>query len=448
MTKKILNKIQNGFSSIELLLVIGISALLAGIFIFTANAPQAVSRTMGTFAAGDEIVVGHLRQSDSANLVAAMVQAEMVVDEVNAAGGINNDGIPVVFAPENYGGFINNGGHFMMNKFNKFVNSVDVMTGTLFSSQATPASLVLAAANKPYGEAYATGDVVTQGKDDLVFRTTTVSTKWGRMAAQFAQGNSTAAVIHRADSFGEPIKDGFVDAFGGTVLDTTGFARTTDPAAFYPFIDGLIAGGVPDVVVGAWRSGSLKAFLEAWATKEAANQSLASVKFIHTGSVYGNYSSLSAAALTLLSTRSNGIQPWYDVKSKGYKAWIGNFGGTVLWDKQPRTYDATMIMMLAMAKGGAENEVIDADTIKGNYIAVSSPPGIKIYPGEFAKGRDMLAKGKDINYEGASGPVDLFPLTATSPDSPLEMISLLYINWSVDGTTGAPIQVGSLLYPL
>ena len=37
---------------------------------------------------------------------------------------------------------------------------------------------------------------------------------------------------------------------------------------------------------------------------------------------------------------------------------------------------------------------------------MASPPGEIIRPGEWAKAKKLLAQGKEINYEGASGNVD------------------------------------------
>jgi branched-chain amino acid transport system substrate-binding protein len=35
-------------------------------------------------------------------------------------------------------------------------------------------------------------------------------------------------------------------------------------------------------------------------------------------------------------------------------------------------------------------------------MSVANAPGIKIYPGELKKGLELLAKGTEIDYEGAS----------------------------------------------
>jgi len=37
---------------------------------------------------------------------------------------------------------------------------------------------------------------------------------------------------------------------------------------------------------------------------------------------------------------------------------------------------------------------------------VSSPPGAQILPGEWKKAKELLAKGEDIDYVGAAGPVN------------------------------------------
>jgi branched-chain amino acid transport system substrate-binding protein len=63
------------------------------------------------------------------------------------------------------------------------------------------------------------------------------------------------------------------------------------------------------------------------------------------------------------------------------------------------SYDAAALIVLAMQAGGSA----DRDSIAKNVMAVANGPGKKIYPGELKKGLDLLAKGKAIDYEGATG---------------------------------------------
>ena len=62
------------------------------------------------------------------------------------------------------------------------------------------------------------------------------------------------------------------------------------------------------------------------------------------------------------------------------------------------SYDAAALIVLAMQAGGSA----DRGSIAKNVMSVANAPGTKIYPGELKKGLDLLAKGKSIDYEGAT----------------------------------------------
>ena len=63
------------------------------------------------------------------------------------------------------------------------------------------------------------------------------------------------------------------------------------------------------------------------------------------------------------------------------------------------SYDAGALLVLAMQAGGSA----DRASIAKNVMGVANGPGTKIYPGELKKGLDLLAKGKKVDYEGATG---------------------------------------------
>jgi ABC-type branched-subunit amino acid transport system substrate-binding protein len=62
-------------------------------------------------------------------------------------------------------------------------------------------------------------------------------------------------------------------------------------------------------------------------------------------------------------------------------------------------YDATMLLGLALEKAGAG----DRAKIHAALREVANPPGEKILPGEFAKAKELIAAGTDIDYVGAAG---------------------------------------------
>jgi len=63
------------------------------------------------------------------------------------------------------------------------------------------------------------------------------------------------------------------------------------------------------------------------------------------------------------------------------------------------SYDAAALIVLAIQAGNSA----DRASIAKNVMNVANGPGTKIYAGELKKGLDLLAKGKKIDYEGASG---------------------------------------------
>ncbi|MCA0273668.1 MAG: ABC transporter substrate-binding protein [Proteobacteria bacterium] len=64
----------------------------------------------------------------------------------------------------------------------------------------------------------------------------------------------------------------------------------------------------------------------------------------------------------------------------------------------PESYDAAALIMLAMQ---AANSSKSAD-FAGKVMDVANAPGEQIFPGELAKGLELIAAGTDIDYVGAS----------------------------------------------
>ena len=65
-------------------------------------------------------------------------------------------------------------------------------------------------------------------------------------------------------------------------------------------------------------------------------------------------------------------------------------------------YDATFLVALAIEKAGEA----DPAKIQAALREVANGPGEVIRPGEWDKAKALIAAGKDVNYEGASGSVD------------------------------------------
>jgi branched-chain amino acid transport system substrate-binding protein len=65
----------------------------------------------------------------------------------------------------------------------------------------------------------------------------------------------------------------------------------------------------------------------------------------------------------------------------------------------PESYDAAALIMLAMQAAGSK----DPNVYKAHMMDVANAPGEKINAGELAKGLEILAKGGDIDFVGATG---------------------------------------------
>lgn len=323
-------------------------------------------------------------------------------------------------------------------------DKVKAIVGAGGSAPTVPSAAKAVELNVPYGIYFATGDDLTgctkaelantaitksatpvyeTGKcwdhKGLVTRTATLSTVWGRTAAKYAIETwptiKKAAVIFRNDSFGKPINEQFKKAFeasGGTVGASQGYATAAPKDTFKTHIKTIVAGD-PELVVGVWRVGELKTFMEAYVelstdTTWTKPTGYDKIQFLNLGSVKTDYNSLSAAAVDVMYKRAIGLEPSWDEGSEGYKKWLAAYkdydpAAKVVIHTQMRTYDALMIIALAMVKANST----DPAKVKAELQNVANPPGEKVYPGEFKKARALLMDGKDIDYDGASGPIEL-----------------------------------------
>jgi branched-chain amino acid transport system substrate-binding protein len=91
--------------------------------------------------------------------------------------------------------------------------------------------------------------------------------------------------------------------------------------------------------------------------------------------------------------------PLFD--SAGYKEFSAAVPRTDTSPYAPQAWDQMSIVALALAAGKGE---ASGTVIKDHLRAVANPPGTAVY--SYAEGAKLLAEGKKINYEGASGACD------------------------------------------
>ena len=291
-------------------------------------------------------------------------------------------------------------------------------------TRCTPAQLADPAIEKVASPIYADGKCWDNG--GISFRIEPTSSVWGALAGTYAASADlfasarNVAVLYRDDAVSPPMIAGFKTTFEGAgdnraVASELSFQTSALQADFVDKIKTLMSSN-PDLIVLIPRVNHVRFFFEAWAlladpglwapaTKPA---NFDSVPFLIVQSTKDNYSDISPAALAIMVARAVGVQPAWDDSGTGFQRWLAAYqsfvpGGSINIHTQMRTYDAVMLLALAMTKAGST----DSDAIKAELLAVANPPGEVIYPGEFARARQLLMLGADIDYEGASGPLDL-----------------------------------------
>jgi len=349
--------------------------------------------------------------------------AQMAVDEINAAGGVlgqkvsilnEDDGSDKTRAP-------------VVASDLALVQKVPAILGAIASGSTIAASTVTIPAGTILISGASTSPAITSlADDDTVFRTCPSDALQGALLAQRAKqkGLASVAVVYIPGPYGQGLADAFVSNFsqgGGMVpfkqmytegqqsymsLLTQIYASTPAPQAVL-----LVAYPVDGAQI-------IKDYNSAFASKQTfwfftdATEDPSFVSavgpsnftFQHEGTGPGT------PATPAYTTYANAFNAKY-----GRKADPGTFSLNV--------YDATYLLALAMQAGGKA----DSATIKANLRTVANPPGMMVGPGEWATALAALKSGGKINYEGASGPVDLnmYGEPTTAP----------YDIWKVQGGT-------------
>lgn len=266
---------------------------------------------------------------------------------------------------------------------------------------ATVAQTVTVSAKHPIMSPSATAPTITSLDDnDFVFRTTASDAYQGVAMAQLLQekGSQKVAVIYVNNDYGKGLADSLQDAFSLTGGEVTGALAYEEKAPSYRGeLSKLAEGGADElVVVGYPDNGGInivkQALEEGYFSKFVFSDGMKSDSLIETlGSEYleGAY-----------GTAPKGLET--DASKHFTVAYEKAFGEKPNGPYINNNYDAAMILMLAIEKAGST----DGTKIRDAIRQVASAPGEIVGPGEFAKAKELIAAGKDINYEGAAGSQD------------------------------------------
>ncbi|WP_413869102.1 ABC transporter substrate-binding protein [Albidovulum sp.] len=227
----------------------------------------------------------------------------------------------------------------------------------------------------------------------LFFRTAPSDARQGEVLANVLKdrGINSVAISFTNNDYGKGLAESIkaaVEAAGGTV---TIVAAHEDGKADYSAEVGALASAGGDALIVAGYvdqggSGIIQASLDTGAFST----------FVLPDGMYGTVleekfgASLNGSFGTVPGNDSPGGATFLDMaKAAGFEG-TSSYAG--------ESYDAAALIMLAMQAANSSA----SSALKDKVMDVANAPGEKIYPGELAKGLELLAAGTDIDYVGAT----------------------------------------------
>jgi len=229
--------------------------------------------------------------------------------------------------------------------------------------------------------------------NDLVFRTAPSDAYQGVMLANLltAKGISEIAITYVNNDYGKGFADALEAAFSGTV--TANEAHEDSKADYRAELGSLASTGTETLVVLAYADGSGQTILR------QAYESGDFTRYIGGDGMVGQslIDAVGADVLDGMIATKPGTPdvPGKDVFAKEMNALALDPNAVFA----AQAYDAAFLLALAIE----ENGTTDKAGLSAALRKVASAPGEIILPGEWAKAKKLIAAGKDINFEGASG---------------------------------------------
>ena len=262
------------------------------------------------------------------------------------------------------------------------------VTGAIATNVAVPNGVVMISPS-------ATSPGLTDLSDNgFFFRTAPSDARGGQILADITKDRKikSVAVTYTNNDYGKGLADVYAAAVKAHGIKVTAVAAHEDGKADYSAEVATLAsaGGDAVAVIGYLDQGG-KGIIQGSLDSGAFDT------FILSDGMIGD--SLTEAFGKSLN-KSFGSLPGSTGKGAGVFSKVAKAGG--IDSSGPYTgesYDAAALIVLAMQAGGSA----DRSSIAKNVMAVANGPGKKIYPGELKKALDLLAKGKAIDYEGATG---------------------------------------------
>jgi branched-chain amino acid transport system substrate-binding protein len=322
--------------------------------------------------------------------------ARLAVDDINAAGGVLGEDVVLV---EGDSGDTNQ--DIANPEVDRLLaNNVDVIVGAASSAVSLLViDKIVGNGVVHFSPANTSPTFTTYDDNGLYFRTAPSDLLQGKVLADqvIQQGNETAAVLYRQESYGQGLADSFQENFeaaGGTIPVFTAYAVDTEN--FDAEVDSIVDAD-PDaiIVIGFAESANILTTMN----ERGIGTDAKNVWGVD-GNIGGIGGELSDPAII---SGMKGTEPSVDLGAisdftqRLEGAYEGGVGGIYAYGAE--TYDAIIITALAAAVAGSDDPNVFKDEING-----VTKDGTKCTT--FAECIALVDDGTDIDYDGVGGPYE------------------------------------------
>ncbi len=323
---------------------------------------------------------------------------ELAAEEINAAGGVRGQELAIQVGdtqtrPQ--------AGTDAAQKLIS-IDGVEGIVGALSSGVTIPvAQSVTSEEGVPQISPASTSPVITDLDDnDFMFRTVPSDAFQGRALAQIVdeKGFATVSTLYINNDYGEGLAQSFREAFedrGGSVAASQAYEPGN--ASYRGELSQAASDGAEALVlIGYPENGItiLRQALEGGHFQE----------FVFTDGMKAPEIIDAIGAQYLNGAAGTAPQAQTDTAAaehfrQAYKASYGEVPPKPYIDT---AYDATYLLALAAEQA----EGTGGDAVRDELRSVANAPGEVVLPGEWERARQLIADGKEINYQGASGDVE------------------------------------------
>ncbi len=324
---------------------------------------------------------------------ASLIGVELAIREVNDAGGVLNGRLELVTADTE----TNPQAGVMAAQSLTNIDGVSGIVGAMASSVTIPvAQSVAKFTGVSLISPSSTSPILSDlADDDFLFRTTPHDEIQGKLLAQLAedQGVETVAILFRNDDYGRSLAEIFSLNFDGIVTAIVGYEP--GQPIYTAEIEQAAIGGISDTLV------LISHLEEGIPILQKSIDGSYFKNFIFADGMKAN-EVVQAIGQEYLET-SFGTAPEgsdsenYALYKNQYEIAYGEFP-----EDQPfvgNAYDAAILLALAIESAGSA----EPSAVRNALRVVANPPGEIVRPSEFARAKELIAAGADINYEGAAG---------------------------------------------